>query len=432
MKNKKFLGTAFVRAMVLSAMVTATCPSTLVFAEQKAELVSREEADEYRIIDSFETARSDEVSCTVSAQTICPEGFGLNTFVLLVDEKGNVYRIALNAANDYTGYIYLASGSYSVTEVSVFEDFKQEYPFVVGEDSFTLAENENKTISFTMKDFDRIQEEINQKTGNQELSTVLGTDEVFYQTGLEGVKMQGTGILYYDVEHIGKGSGVMECSGVSTGDYDLLVKIVKTGVVGEAQYQISLDGGQSFIGQDIVAESCKIGDAGVTLFFHTPVDTEEFLEGEEFHAKLPETHSMIASKAGMANVVVTGHPLKDHDLTVEVLSSGGNGSARFTVTSTKGSTIQVTDVIPKDGIYQLEDDVKLIFSKSESYEKGMTFTATIKSNDETVNYFPLYVLLGGVAVIGAVGVAMLAGKKESNSQYQIRRYEGIRDEKDYE
>lgn len=282
-------------------------------------------------------------------------------------------------------------------------------------------------------DYKQTETAIVENRGGTSASQMMAlSDEQFYDTGLEGVIMQGNGMLSYDVEHIGSGAGTMKVSGYATGNYEVVVRIVKSGVVGEAFYQISLDGGESFIGQDVVADFCKIGDAGIDLYFETEKDTVEFIEGDEYHVSIPESFAVIASKLGAANLMIVGHPMEEHDLVITILSSGGPGKSRFTVSSTKGSEIQVTDVMPENGVYRLDNDLTLLFSDSESYEKGLTFTASIVSNDDTIDYTPLYLLIAIAACGGAAGVSVLRSKKEKDSEYRIQRYQWRREEKEYE
>lgn len=418
------------------ALCAAMPAMTVNAAENESLTVQAEtEGDGYEIIENADTAKTEETSCLVSVETLCPDGFGLNTYVMLQDDEGMNYRVSINSENQYSGRIYLAPGHYTVAEVSVFHDYKQEFPFDVTETEFTISENENKTLSYKLTDYARIEAEIAEKTGilmEASIPVPVLSDERFYDTGIPGVTMQGMGTLYYTVEHRGTGEGSMEASGYAAGAYTVVVKIVKTGVIGEAVYQISLDGGQTYIGQDIVADTCKIGDEGLTLYFKTEQDTIEFIEGDEYWVTVPETFSVTASKAGSANLIVTGHPLGEHDLIITVLSSGGLGKSRFTVTSTKGSNINITDVIPASGEYMLEDDISLIFSDSDAYEKGLTYTATIRSHDETVNYMPLYILLG-LAVSGVAAVlSFLGSKKEKDSEYRIRRYQWRKEEQEYD
>lgn len=422
--------------MAACIMFVGVKPIIVQAAEINAKHVQAERVmgDDYEIVENYDTTKSPETSCFLSVETICPKGFGLNTYVMLMDEQGSTYRISISSENWYVGQIYLAPGNYQVTEVSVFDDYKQEYPFIITESEFTLSENENKSISFTMRDYEKIEKEIAEKTGDvqNDKQNMTFSDTQLYETGLEGVSMQGTGILYYAVEHIGTGAGTMEASGYATGNYDVVVKIVKSGVMGESVFQISLDGGNSFIGQDIVAESSVIGNAGFTLYFKVEQDTMEFVEGDEYHVKVPETFSVVASKASTANLIVTGHPLEEHDFVVTILSSGGLGKSRFTVESTKGTAINVTDVIPENGVYELDDDMSLVFSDSTAYERGLTYSITVESNDDTVNYTPLYVLLGIVATGGAAFLSIMGSKKEKDSEYRIRKYQWRKEEKEYE
>ena len=303
--------------------------------------------------------------------------------------------MAVSPMGVLAGDMRLTGQGKEVTGEAEFQDYRQEYPLGVPQEAVIFSEK-------------------------------------LYDTGLCGVTMSGSGVLNYEVEHIGTGSGVMECMGHATGDYEVVVKIIKSGVIGEAQFQISLDGGESYIGQDVVADSSKVVYAGLTLFFQTDRDTTEFVEGDEYRVSVPETFPVTASKTCAANVIVKGHPLEDHDLTVTILSSGGLGNSRFTVASTKGTEISITDVIPESGVYEIDDGLSLVFSDSDAYEKGLTYTATVKSNDDSVNDLPLYIMAGMIVANIAGLFAVLSAKKEKDSEYHIRKYSWEKDEKDYE
>lgn len=248
-----------------------------------------------------------------------------------------------------------------------------------------------------------------------------GMEAVFYETGISGVSMDGTGELYYPVVHQGTGKGRMEVSGNATGDYGLVVEIIRPGVVGEAVFSLSLDGGKTFIGQDVVAEHCRIGGAGIVLHFSVERDNDEFAAGEVYSASLPETFPVAASRVGDANVVVAGHPMEDHEFVVTVLSSGGMGEAKFSVS--QGEQRMAADVIPEDGVYVLEDGLRLVFS-DDVYEKGLVCHVTVKSNDTTVNYMPLYILAGAVVAAGGSVLLVLAGRREKPGDYRLHCYEG--------
>jgi len=391
------------------------------------------EGDGYEVVEDFDTSKSESTSCSLTVQAVCPDGFGLNCYALLEDEQGGTYRISMSADNGYLGQIYLAPGCYQILEVTVFDDYKQEYPFIVTQSEIVLQKNESNSIIFTLQDYEKIQNEIAERIGDSNSNTgeMVFSDTQIFETGVNGISMQGTSILYYDVEHVGTGKGIMEITGNATGNYEIVVKIVKSGVLGEAVFQISLDGGNSYIGQDVVSESSLIGDAGLTLYFQTEADTDEFWEGDEYRAKVPENFPVISSKVSSANLVVTGHPMEEHDFTVSILSSGGLGSSRFTVTSTKGEEMQITDTIPADGRYEIADNMILIFSKSDAYERGLTYSVTVKSNDDTVNYTPFYILVGVLITEAAVVLSVMSSKKETDRDYQIHPYRWKKENGEY-
>lgn len=260
----------------------------------------------------------------------------------------------------------------------------------------------------------------------------LGEDYVvIYETGLDGVRMQENGTCVYEVEHKGSSIGTMEVIGYATGSYDVVVRIVKSGVIGEALFQISLDGGESYIGQDVVTDSCEIGQAGFTLYFHTEQDTTEFVEGDEYLVHVPESFPVIASSEGEANLIVCGHPLEEHNLTITILSSGGLGKSRFTLNSTKGEEMNLTSVIPANGIVELEDGLTLYFSDSEEYERGLTYMVSIRSNEDSVKQTPLYIVLGFFACGVVVAFSVLGSRQETDSSYRLQNYHWRKDEKTY-
>ena len=91
----------------------------------------------------------------------------------------------------------------------------------------------------------------------------------------------------------------------------------------------------------------------------------------------------------------------------------------------------MTDVIPEDGLYELTDDMVLVFSDSTAYERGLTYNMVVKSNEDGVNYTPIYVLLGIATTGAAVGVSMMGSKRERDSEYRIRKYQWQKPEQEY-
>lgn len=269
--------------------------------------------------------------------------------------------------------------------------------------------------------------------GEKDSSEKFQLDEVYYDTGLQNVSMRGTGELFYKVEHNGANNNRLKISGNAKGDYVVLVEIIHPGVVYEARYRISLDAGNGFtcLGEDTVAPKCVIFDAGLTLWFETENDTDEFLEGECFTTTVKESFGGVASKCSKANVILIGHPAEDHELEMMILSSGENGVSKFQLKSTKGTKIDITDTIPDSGEYVLTDGLKLIFSSSDQYEKGMTFSFNVKSNMEKKSLAPV-IVLSAILIFGLILVLIvLESKKDRRSQYLLHPYTWLKENSVY-
>lgn len=395
-------------------------PIGVVQAAEMQVQEKMENGDGFEITESYETKRSKQTPCCLTVEMICPEDFGLSTYVMLIDDVGKIYRVSAGAEQGYTESVYLAPGHYEIIEASVYEDFKQQYPFEIGEKELTLDPDVNQTLTCVMR---------TEQTEGAERTDM--TEENRFPTGLDTVTMKEDGTLSYQVSHKGNGAGTVEASGFATGDYEVVVRIAKTGVVGEAEYEISLDGGENYIGRDVVAENCRIVDAGLTLYFKNSRDSDEFIQGDVYSFHAPEAFSVTASKNCEANLVVSGHPMKDHEYLVRILSSGGSGISRFTVESGNGKETGVTAVIPENGRYDLEDGLTLYFSNSSAFEKGMEYTVTVKSNDREKNYVPLYFLLAAAVVGSVTAVTVLGSRKEKESSYRLQSYRWRKDEKEY-
>mgnify|MGYP007069951325 CR=1 FL=1 len=79
------------------------------------------EADgDFQYIEHSETERNEETSCQVTLITECPAGFGLNSYVVLSDSDGQMYRISLSEENGYRDRIYVKAGEYHLIEAKVY------------------------------------------------------------------------------------------------------------------------------------------------------------------------------------------------------------------------------------------------------------------------------------------------------------------------
>ena len=385
---------------------------------------------DFSYVEHTDTVRDEESSCQLTVATECPAGFGLNTYVVVSDADGLMYRVSLSEENGYQDRMYVKPGEYRVVEAKVFDDNTGRYPFdlVDGEENFTLENEGAYELTFRLQDYDAIAAIISAEAESEEESVLSdAVQENRYDTALDGVQISSIGELFYPVESEGSGIGTMAVSGNAKGDYDLVVQIIKSGVIGEARFSLSLDGGESLIGDDVTAERFELRDYGLVLNFATENDVDELQEGDIFRAKIPETFSVTAAKYGEANVILAGSPEKDYDVLVTILSSGGRGEAKFTISLDAGNTSFATDTIPENGIYELPDGMKLCFSASDGYSKGSEYSAEVRSNMHNVSMIPLYVLAAVVFAVGLGLYAYLLSKREKAADYVIHKWKDRQD-----
>ena len=302
---------------------------------------------DFSYVEHTDTKRTEESNCQVTVVTECPKGFGLNTYVVISDSDGVMYRISLSEENGYRDQIFLASGEYSVVESKVFEDNTGRYPLEQkkGDKTFQVEEGETVELGFRLMNYDEIASQIESK-GKEDVEEKEPISEDRYLTAISGVEMNGVGELFYSVDTTGSGIGDLVICGNAKGDYDVVIEIIKSGVIGEARFSLSLDGGESIIGDDVTAEKFLLKEYGLTLFFSTDSDTDELQKGDVFRASVPETFAVDTSRYDGANVVIAGHPKAEHMVEVTILSSGGRGEAKFTVSMDGGNSIAFTDTIP--------------------------------------------------------------------------------------
>jgi tRNA G37 N-methylase TrmD len=150
-----------------------------------------ETGDDLDLIENGSTAYSQATPCQLTVTTECPEQFGQNTYVLLTDDEGKNYRVSLLAENSHTDNIYLAPGHYRITDVAVFDDYKNEYPFDISVSEVNLSADEAAAVSFRLSDFDVIQSNADGAIWTDP-STEISEE---YETGIAGVTITNSGNL---------------------------------------------------------------------------------------------------------------------------------------------------------------------------------------------------------------------------------------------
>ena len=404
----------------------------LLFVMVPVEASESQGDGDFTYIEHTDTKRTEEASCQVSVKAECPEGFGLNAYVVISDEEGKMYRVSLSEENGYEDHVFLRDGHYNVVEAKVYNDNTGRYPFeqVGGAQDFDITNGETANLHFRLRDYEKIDSVIADGRGKRKVEDEFSSENR-YRTAIKGVEINAIGELLYRVEKSGSDIGELKISGNARGDYDVVVSIIKTGVIGEARFSLSLDGGDTIVGDDVTAEKFPLKDYGLVLYFSTDNDGDELQEGDVFCATIPETFMTDSARYGEDNVIIAGHPKKDHAFEVNVLSPGGRSESKFTVSMDGGNSIAYTDTMPRDGRYEVGDGLVILFSDSSGFEKGQVFTAEVKSNYDRVSMVPVYVLAGIISVVGMAFYGFLVSKKERLADYTLHKWKDLQDESAY-
>ena len=90
-----------------------------------------------------------------------------------------------------------------------------------------------------------------------------------------------------EVQHEGEGAAQFEKSGNPHGEYDVIVEVTKSGALNEAQYRLSLDGGENFSRIRTFPSDGEVDtETGVKLTFTEAVEPgDSFAEGDTYNFK---------------------------------------------------------------------------------------------------------------------------------------------------
>ena len=400
----------------------------LYFNSKTATAVEMEVGDEAGSIMSQDTSKSDETPNQIEGVCQIPEGFGLNAYIELQDADGIHYYVCVSQENGYADRLYVQNGTYNFVSAGVFGDYTGQYKFdlVEGDGEFELDGESNSFFCVKVKisDYDQISEEINEKQG---IETQKSLD--VGKTSIDGVTIDSTGELYYRTDNKSD-KGTLEIFGNAANDYDVYAEIIESGVVGEAKFKLSLDGGKTFIGEDITSDEFDLGSYGIKMKFKTAADTDELSVGDVFTAHIPATYYISQLNPTENNLIISGIAKQDSQLKVDILSTETMGKAKFSVSFDGGNSVSITDTVPVNGVYQM-GDLTLYFYTIDKFSKGDTYTAFIKSNYEEPSYIGYIVLAAICTALLISGVAYLLLHVEKNSDYTVQVWKDMQDREAY-
>lgn len=400
--------------------------------------------DEVSIIQHMDVHKKTETNkAQVTGYFIIPFGFGHNAYVQVMDKNGQIYQITTSDENGYSDYAFLPYGTYTVISYGIVRDTGMQYPLTLqSEDTFTLSEENNMTtIKMKIDAYDDIALAVSQRSGkdiqkapDDDGSKLSKTDmyskfgeEVVYPTYFKDAYINTSGELYYDFKTDAE-FGTLFATGNATHDYNVVITIIEEGVLGEAKFSISTDGGKTILGKDFVSDAYKI--EGVGLTFHFGLDDEQlFKVGEKFTCQIPKTFNMYgAYKEG--NFVIKGEPTQNYNFELVFLSDGGRGKAKFQIITNNDDNTKIVATIPEDGIYEYKEFT--FYFTDQDFQKGLKYNLNYKYADTTPNYIPLYILIILIVCAGFAFYVYLATKKEKPIDYKLQSWKDKQSDETYD
>lgn len=382
------------------------------------------------------------------------------------DHPSRKIKVTLFPEENFERTIYLPAGYYKVIESGV--NVAPTLSFTKTVIGVSLVEKyEDYEIGIILNDAHNVRKNAIGKWENvavDEDSTDLD-QKIFDVEALEGIQSDLSGVLYYSVEHTGPkktrfvdkevevekdgqiiteiqqveevyfeepGLGFVTPFGNATKSKDIVLEITKEGVIGQAEFKVSYDGGQTFVAKYTTGAKVLDSNVNLTYEFYTINDTDELTAGDRFIFTSIESFEVKNSTSDAASrIACVGHPLDNHELNITILSSGGRGISRIKIVDAKNKLETKTYLIPENGILSLDDNLTLYFENIKGYVKDVTYKIAINSHDEAIDYTPLIIICGVAVAIGFIGLFWMLAKKEKKADYLIHTYEWKQDESAY-
>lgn len=376
-----------------------------------------EDGDELDVI--TRTEKNETNNCQISISATMPDGFNLDFYIEFQNKSSNqVYRMIAYHNNDYVAHMFIPEGNYYVNTCAVWDDNTSKYPMVLPED-FTATKNGNVVLETTLVNFDDVEEQANKRLYPGAESKLTEKD------------MTSKIKPWQHVTHNGTGSENVYRSGVSRIPMDIMVKIVKSGKVNEAEIQVSIDGGNTFGEKQLLPSSLPIingaDETGITIKFDT---SDEFVADDTYSIHTYHEFNVNGSCNGTGdmNAYESGIIPQNLSLYLVIKESGQIGEAQFTysVSGKSGPFNENIMTIPEDGIVNLSKIGTTLQFTEGTYKVGDTFEVSLEATKVRKNYIiPITIVI--VIILAAIIIAyfVLLSFKEPNANYHLQSYQPV-------
>lgn len=388
------------------------------------------DGDNAEIIDAIDTKQTDETPVMINVTAIMPEHFGLSAYVEITGtETGLTYRLPLYAVNQYSERVFVPEGIYYISNAAIYEDNTNIYPFDYDTSDFVALKDTGKLLEIKLSNFEKVEKDIREKR-----------EEIVP----EAEKVQEV-VSTYPVTFSGTGQGKLGITGEPWYKFDIIVKITKSGPLGDGRFDYSTDGGETWKKNIEIPLSGFYEPDSTGLTFEFVTDFSEpsgFTENDEYTCFIEDPDiKLLIENNGSRRINVSAISITEGLSTVEVMEDYGkaikikiekSGSFNEAVWkySIDGGDTWSEQSYAKEELIIEEAGIKLVFtinSKDEDipFVRGDEYSISAKREGKSLNING--VMIAFIGVFGTAGVFLYAAWKylksliPTNDDFSIKR-----------
>ena len=420
--------------MLSAAMYWAVHGAVVVCAagQDQKENAMETERDEGEDLDESvpvlytETEKNEINSSRLIFTAEIPDGFGLDAQLTVChQESGNMYQVVAYAANDYYGYLYVPTGEYSIVSCAVCGDGTGKYSMNLPE-GFLMLGNDFYTVESTLKDYDRIAEQIRRakKSGDN------GENVADESEGDKSVHKKALVLPWRQVGTEGICQSSVNFEGVSNGEYRIVIEITESGSLRDALYHYSLDGGENW-GVELHMEktAVELENTGLTISFDHDEGTE-YYAGDKYLLSVEKEYAVTSTNSAPGTIYfhVDGVLEENLDVAVKMYGAGPAKGNAFYYSLDGGKIYSEVTLVPDSLVFQIpETNYRVTFvDVLGNYRENQTFfikeTITTQERDYTPVLMGMSMIL---LILGMAGYLYMRSLMDKDGDYRFQVYHPV-------